>query len=109
MIRTPEEWIKFKSGEFKPETMRLPGVMENHVWGVHSNNPIGFSGYFQMWNFKNRPTYFPITPNAQRYDVMMAARWLDTKRKFLDGDLFVYHLGEEKINWDGRVSQKWDV
>lgn len=67
-----------------------------------TSNPAAVSGYFQLfWNDGVR--VFRSYPDASEYDIDFALRF--ARREWLD--FYVMHVGPNRVNWKGRVSEAW--
>lgn len=112
MCETEEDWNDFKSGKKKAEDFPYSDSlkMENGwVWGrFFSSNPAGWIGYFHLWNYKDNEwaRAMPQTKSAAYLDVHFASKFGEAHRHYLPTSE-VIHLGEERQNWDGRVTEYW--
>jgi hypothetical protein len=89
--------------------MALPKVIRGKLWGVYKTaNPIGAQGYFQLWHWPSHPHRLKEHRTAAKYDIRLAMKWPDNMRELLPVPNFgVAHLGQRKVNWEGRTSKRW--
>lgn len=74
---------------------------EQFLRGVGTSYRHDYAGYFQLYN---RPFHYPdYSSNCGRCDVIFYKQF--RKRKVLD--MTVSHLGQDHVNWNGRVSSVW--
>lgn len=93
--------------------LEKPGLIPNdkewhNLPRVNDREP---AGYFQLFHtssqfFGSRPWYESKWTTAQGCDSVFSARWPRQNWKFLS-EFEVLHLGPIKVNWSGRVSEKW--
>jgi hypothetical protein len=100
MIADPEQWREYlASRDFTPFARYGPGLKAGRA---------GLLGYFQLWHFPTFPQRrFPRSCNAAGYDTAFGRLWPKSHRRYLEGD--VVHLGVNKANWNGRVTETWLV
>lgn len=110
---TMGEWGLFARGKlaWTDFPTSVPPVKNGAVWGKRrTSNPAAICGYFQLWNYVRcrGKKYFPYSPSAACYDVDFALSFPEHLRMFLE-DVEVLHLGPQRVNWDGRVSEAWGM
>lgn len=112
MCHTFSDWQKLYHGiyawsDFKKSIIWLRNGL---VWGKRpTNNVAALCGYFQLWNFGyySFSTNFPYSSTAALYDIDFALQFPENKRIFFE-DFEVLHLGESKMNWEGRITKQWE-
>lgn len=112
MCRTPSEWSAYaEHGDTDlPPLGPLLWVRKPQCRPAGSPmlNPAALQGYFQLWNAGRQPRRLGDYPTAAQYDVELALRWPDHQRRMLPPERFaVIHLGENRVNWQGRVTAIW--
>lgn len=112
MCDTASDWNEFvcRQKDFRDFAVGTPEVINGRVWGRSpTSNPAALQGYFQLWRRNALPfgSRFLDLPTAGQYDVEFALRFPEWKRQFLAG-AEVLHLGLNRRNWTGRVSERWD-
>jgi hypothetical protein len=112
MCVNEQDWDAFKAGDKCAEEFPLCNavkVKDGWIWNeYYSSNPAAICGYFQLWNYKNNEwaQAVPQTKNAAKYDVLFAFQFGEAHRHNLPTS-DVVHLGEDQVNWNGRVSSIW--
>jgi len=112
MCRTPSEWRAYAE-HGNAELLPLGPLLwvrkpQRRPAGSPMLNPAALQGYFQLWNAGGRPRRLSDYPTAAQYDVELALRWPDHLRRMLPPERFtVIHLGENRANWQGRVTETW--
>jgi len=85
----------------------IPPVWNGQVWNLPTANQAALYGCFQLWNPQiSGIGQFPESPTAAEYDVAFALKFTERHRQFLP-NLDILHLGEPRINWQGRLSRQW--
>lgn len=112
MCESMAEWLAYGRGErsFDSFPLNIPPVENGKVWGhLATANPAALSGYFQLWNLAHAAgmKVMPGSPNVAEHDLQFALSFPDQLRRYLGPDT-VLHLGKPKINWNGRVSPRWE-
>jgi hypothetical protein len=105
-----KDWINHKAGDIPwcAFPLQLPPIINGMAWGHRPTmNVAGLCGYFQLWNLGNPyVNRFPESMNAATYDVLFGMSFPEERRHFLPG-LEALHLGRQRRNWDGRISEQW--
>lgn len=117
MCDTVEQWrdCLIRRAWFELPVTTLPPFLGRRatraVWGAQAlSNPIGVQGYFQLWHYPSNKQRLLQHPTAAKYDVHLAAQWPSEKRELVPWpDYTVIHLGERRVNWYGRVADRWCV
>ncbi|MGE4136412.1 MAG: hypothetical protein AB7E98_11940 [Pirellulales bacterium] len=73
-------------------------------WRRPERDPAGLQGYFQLWRYRAGDS-FGSFPTAARYDVVFGLKF--PLRQYMDS-LYVLHLGQNRKNWTGRVTPRWN-
>ena len=82
------------------------------TWGsLKKFNDNEFAGYFHLFHaddpaIKKRPWYGIDWMNAAGYDSVFEKRW--NRRDKIRPDFEVLHLGPTGVNWDGRITGRYD-
>jgi hypothetical protein len=100
MIAEPQQWREYlASRDLTPFARYGPGLKAGRA---------GLLGYFQLWHYPTFPQRrFPSSCNAAGYDKAFGRLWPRPDRCYVEGD--VVHLGINKANWNGRVTEAWPV
>ena len=104
MCESPNKLHKVINGELKRHQMsRMISWGKRARQSHHRHNPQVLCGYVQAFRYKAGMS-FGSYPAANEYDVQFALKFPYSK---LIPSLWVMHLGENHVNWTGRVSEKW--
>lgn len=111
-----EQWLDqmtWDISEFTVEEIPIEsprGGGDKRLWGnrrITTDNPAGALGYLQLWSMQKYKAQYPTNyPTAHSYDIRFAMGWPEEKRLWLPTD--VLHLGWRRLNWGGRVTNRWD-
>jgi lantibiotic biosynthesis protein len=112
MCDSERAWQDFAAGrrDIRSFPLDMPPVWQGRIWNLPTVNPAAIYGCFQLWNpARSRGgTRFVEAPTAAGYDVAFALSYADADRSFVPG-LEILHLGECRVNWNGRCSSRWRV
>lgn len=101
MIRSKEEFEKWSRGE------EIDVRVDRDRVGIGRGRVVDSCwGYFHLFNnslARERGIKYQGTGTAAGYDEIFRNQW--TSVGYCSG--CVLHLGEERVNWKGRVSQRW--
>ncbi len=114
MCPSKEDWSQFVDGHLSLQDFSISHVpiKNGKAFGSRpTSNPAGLQGYFQLFflneSAAKRRRLFTPSGSARAYDVEFALTYPEQDRRDLAG-YEVVHLGEPKVNWNGRVTQRWD-
>lgn len=115
--QTAEEWARACDNQswFDLPLEPLPAIKMTgrgpRLWGHRpTSNPIAVKGFFQLWNYRRHPVVIPEHKTAAKYDVELALMWPQDRRVLVPWPGYTpIHIGDPRVNWSGRKSDRWDV